>query len=410
MFKRRLVGLLLATSLVATSASAQERSQPTYEITFERAMELARRQGPDLATARSRIHEARGRVNAASVWRFNPQLEASAGPRFGAADTTIDWSIGARQWLEIGGQRGTRIYAARAGVDAAEARGDDAERLLLRDVGLAFVQALYWGRRVELTQENLRIAGEIARVARQRHEVGDTGGLEESVASLSLNRAQTDEARARTVLGQVEGRLKILLGFEAGTGIVTRGDLRQLGMPGATAPADVNARPDVRAFTADIRQAESEADLGRAARIPNIALGAGYSREEEADIVQGFLAVTLPFFDHGQGPTAVAQARRGRIETELRGARRRAAIEVETASGTSERLSAAARQFEDRGLATLARSERVATASYEAGAIPLGGLLAVRRELVQAKLDYSDLLLGAATARVELMASTGASR
>jgi len=410
MFKRRLVGLLLATSLATMSASAQERSQPTYEITFERAMELARRQGPRLATARSRIHEARGGVDAASVWRFNPQLEASAEPRFGAADATTDWSIGARQWLEIGGQRGSRIDAARAGVDAAEARTDDAERLLLREVGLAFVQALYWERRVALAQENLGIAEGIVRVARRRHEVGDTGGLEKSVASLSLTRAQTDEARVRAALGQVEGRLKILLGLEAGGGIVARGDLRQLGMPGATAPADVNARPDVRAFTADIRQAESEADLGRAARIPNIALGAGYSREEDTDIVRGSLAVALPFFDLGQGTTAVAQARRRRIETELRGARRRAAIEIETASGTSERLSAAARQFEDRGLATLERSQRAATASYEAGAIPLGELLAVRRELVQAKLDYVDLLLGAATARVELTANTGGSQ
>lgn len=410
MLKRRLVGLLLTTSLVATSTSAQERSQPTYEITFERAKELARRQGPDLATARARIHEARGRVDAASVWRFNPQLEASAGPRFRTSDMIVDWSVGARQWVEIGGQRGDRLDAARAGVDAAEAWTDDAERLLLREVGLAFVQALYWQRRVALAQENLRIAEEIARVARRRHEVGDTGGLEESVASLSLIRVQTDEARARAASGQVEGHLKILLGLEAGTGLVVRGDLRLLGMPGVTAPADVNARPDVRALTAEIRQAESEADLGRAARIPNIALGAAYSREEDADIVQGSLTVALPFFDHGQGTTAVAQARRGRIETELRGTRRRAAIEVETASRTSERLSAAARQFEEGGLATLDHSERVATASYERGAIPLGELLAVRRGLVQAKLDYADLLLGAATAQVELMASTGAHR
>lgn len=148
----------------------------------------------------------------------------------------------------------------------------------------------------------------------------------------------------------------------------------------------------------------------RAARIPNIALGAGYSREEEADIVQGTLTMALPFFDHGQGTTAVAEARRGRIEIELRVARRRAAIEIETAGGMSEQLNAAARQFEERGPATIERSERVATASYEAGAMPLGELLAVRRELVQAKVDYADLLLGAATARIELTASTGAAQ
>ncbi len=408
MSKRRFVGLLLTSSLAATSARAEERSQPTYEITFERAMQLALRRGPDLATAQARVGEARGRLDAASIWRFNPQIDGAVGSRFGAADTTVDWSVGARQWLEIGGQRGRRIDGARAGVDVAEAQADNAERLLLRDVGLAFVQALYWGRRVELAQENLRIAEEIARVARRRHEVGDTGGLEESVASLSLTRTEIGRAQVQAALGQAQGRLKILLGLEADAQVSLQGDLRQFGMSAeVVARADVSGRPDLRALTASIRRAESEAELGRAARIPNIALGADYSREEEANIIQGSLTVTLPFFDHGQGTTAISQARRARIETELHGEWRRAEIEIETARGTFRRLSAAARHFEERGLATLERSERVATATYEAGAIPLGGLLAVRGELVQAKLDYSDLLLGVAIARVELTASTG---
>ena len=85
-------------------------------------------------------------------------------------------------------------------------------------------------------------------------------------------------------------------------------------------------------------------------------------------------------------------------------------IETNTAQATAERLSNAARRFENEGLEPLERSERLATASYEAGAIPLGELLAVRRELVQAKVDYADLLLGAATARADLAASSGAFR
>lgn len=408
MFRRRLVGLLLGALFVATSARAQGQGQSTHELTFERAIVLARRQAPDLLTARARIDEARGGIAAASVWRFNPQLEASAGPRSGGADTTVDWSVGARQWFEVGGQRGNRLAVAQAGVDAVEAQREDAERLLLREVGLAFVQALYWERRVELARENRRIAEAVARVARRRHEVGDTGGLDESVASLSLARSQIDEARALVALGQVEGLLKILLGLNAGDGVDPQGDLRELGIRLAATPEEVDTRADLRALDAEVRQAKSETALGRAARVPNIGLGAGYSREEGADIVQGTLALSIPLFDHGQGTTAVAQARRSRIEVELRGAERRAAVEVETASRTARRLSAAARLFEERGLATLERSEGVATASYEAGAMPLGELLAIRRELVQAKLDYAALLLGAATAQVELTASTGA--
>jgi outer membrane protein TolC len=120
--------------------------------------------------------------------------------------------------------------------------------------------------------------------------------------------------------------------------------------------------------------------------------------------------IDLPVFDHGQGITAVAESRRHRVSSELRAARSTAAIEADTAEATARRLSGAARRFEEDGLATLEQAERLAAASYEAGAIPLVELLAVRRELVQAKLDYADLLLGAAVAQAELAACTGALR
>jgi cobalt-zinc-cadmium efflux system outer membrane protein len=406
---RRLIGLLLCASLWASSASAQERRPPIIEITYEQAHQLAREQSPALAIARARVGEARSQLGAASIWRFNPRLQGSAGPRFRPGDTTVDWSVGAQQWLELGGQRGDRVTAARAGVLASQARSDDTQRLLLREVSLAFIAALYWDRRVALDVENLRIAEAIERVASRRHDVGDVGGLEKSIAALFVLRAHSDEDRARATLGQAKGRLRALLGIEAGTKLVPRGDLRQLGTSPSTS-ADVDQRPDLQALRATMRGAKAEAKLGRANRIPNLAVGASFSREESADIVQGTLMIDLPVFDHGQGITDVAESRRNRVSSELRAARSTAAIEADTADATARRLSGAARRFEEGGLATLERAERLAATSYEAGAIPLVELLAVRRELVQAKLDYADLLLGAAVAQAELAACTGALR
>jgi cobalt-zinc-cadmium efflux system outer membrane protein len=409
MFRRRLIGLLLGASLWTSSAHAQEQRSPIIEITYERALSLAREQSPALVAARARAREADSQVEAASVWRFNPELSGAAGPRFRSGETLVDWSVGAQQWLEVGGQRSDRVDAATAGGRAGLARSEDAQRLLLRDVSLAFVSALYWQLRVVIAEENLRIAKAVERVATRRHEVGDIGGLEESVAALAVVRARSDEDRSRTALTQAKGHLKVLLGVDAKTALEPRGDLRQLGIPQASA-ADVSDRADLRALRADIHQAEAEEKLGRDSRVPNLALGAGYSREEGDDILQGTLTIALPVFDHGQGITAVAQARRESARSELDAARRTAAIEANTADETAQRLSAAARRFEEGGLVTLERAERLATSSYEAGAIPLGELLAVRRELVQAKLDYADLLLEAATARTAFAASTGALR
>ncbi|MCP4678221.1 MAG: TolC family protein [Deltaproteobacteria bacterium] len=409
MYRRRLIRLLFGASLWTLSAAAQEQRAPIIEITYDRALALAREQAPDLRAAQARAREAESQVDAASIWRFNPELSGSVGPRFHSDGTTVDWSVGVQQWLEVGGQRGDRVEAARAGAVASVARSEDSRRLVLRDVSLAFITALYWERRVVLAEENLRIAEDIARIATKRHEVGDVGGLEQSISALAVVRARSNADRSRASLTQAEGRLKALLGIEASADLVCRGDLRQLGIPGAAQP-DLGDRPDLQALRADIRQAEAEAELGRAGRVPNLALGADYSREESADIVLGILTIELPLFDRGQGTTTVAKARRDRIRSELDATKSAAAVEVNTAQVTVQRLRTAARRFEREGLETLELSEGLATASYEAGAIPLGELLAVRRELVQAKLEYANLLLGAATAYVELAASTGALR
>ncbi|MBK8481690.1 MAG: TolC family protein [Proteobacteria bacterium] len=406
---RRLIGLLLGASLWTSSAGAQEQPQPIVEITYASALALARAQAPALAAAWARVREAERQVEAASVWRFNPQLSGSAGPRLRAAATSVEGSASAQQWLELGGQRGDRVEAARAGAAATAARREDAQRLLLRDVSLGFIAALYWERRSRLAEENLRLAEAVARVATRRHEVGDLGGLEQAVATLAAVRARSETERARASQTQAEGRLKALLGLQPATVLVCRGDLRQLGLPAPSA-AGLDDRPDLRALRAGIQQARAEAELGLASRVPNLAVGASYARDDADDLVQGTLTLALPVFDHGQGRTLVANARGARLRAELAATRSTAAIDAATAQATARRLSSAAQRFEAEGLATLARSERIASASYDAGAVALGELLALRRELMQAKLDYAELLFGAALARAEHAASTGALR
>lgn len=321
----------------------------------------------------------------------------------------VDWSVGVQQWLEIGGQRGDRVLAARQAAVASAARSEDTQRLVLRDVSNAFIAVLFWEKRFALHEENLRISEDVARIAKRRYEVGDAGGLERSASVLAVVRARSELDLSSASLSQAVTHLKVLLGIESRARLVCRGDLRQLGIPDAV-ERDAVERPDLRALGADIREAEAEAELGRAGGVPNLALGAEYSREESADIVTGTLSFDLPIFDRGQGPTAVAEARGDRLRSELDAARYAASLEVDTAQALVQSLASAVRRFEQEGLQTLERSEQLAAASYETGAIPLGELLAIRRELVGARLDYVQLLRGAATARIELAASTGAFR
>lgn len=408
MFRRPLSSLLLVASLWTASTTALAQRPTTVEITYDRALALAREKAPALSAARARAREAQSAVKAASVWRFNPELQGAAGPRFRSDGAVLDWQLGAQQWLELGGQRGDRSAAARAGAAAGEARSEDAQRLLLRDVSLAFIAALYWERRVAIAEENLDIAEAVDRTSARRQEVGDAGGLDAAASALAVVRAQSQVDRARAALTSAEGRLQALLGMDPSIDLACRGDLRRLGIPSA-ADAEPGERPDLRALKADVQQADAQVDLGRAGRVPNLAVGARYNREELEHRVQGTLTIALPMFDRGQGTTAVARARRERLQAELQASQSTATVQAHTADAVAESLSDAARRFEE-GLETLERAEQLATTSYAAGAIPLGELLAIRRELVDGKIDHADLLLEAATAHVELAASTGALR
>jgi len=403
-----LLGPLVCALLAANPAPSPEPTLPAREITFEQALELARLNAPELATARARVQEAASAVEAAKVLPFNPELEAESGPRHGPSETTTDWSVGARQWFETGGRRRLRQEVARAGFDAEEARAAASRRRVLHEAATVFVEALYWQERMALSRENGRIMEEIARVARRRHEVGQTGGLEESLSSLSLERVRIAEAQVRAALDRVSARLSVLLGLQAGDRVAPIGDLREFGLRHvADMTVDIEQRPELQALAAEVRRAQTEIELGRAGRWPELGLGVSWAREEEADLVHGNLAVSLPVFDRGQGEAARALARRLRIEAELEASRQRLLAEVARARETCGQLRTAALRFVERGLPDLERSAQLARANYDAGAIPLTDLLTVQRELVRARIDFADLLLGAATARVDLAAGLG---
>ncbi|MEL7372526.1 MAG: TolC family protein, partial [Myxococcota bacterium] len=228
MIWRRSIGLLLVASLRTSSARAQEQRTPTLEMTYEHALARAREQAPAVAAATARAKEADSRVDVASVWRFNPQLFGAAGPRFQSDGTTIQAFVTAQQWFEAGGQRGDRIRAAQAEATAERARAQDARRLILLEVSIAFASTLYWTKRIELARASTRIAEDIFRIAERRHDIGDIGGLEHAVAALAVTRARSRVDRTRASRARAAGKLKALLGITTEHDIACRGDLHAL--------------------------------------------------------------------------------------------------------------------------------------------------------------------------------------
>ena len=109
-----------ALALVATTAGGARAGEP---LTLGAAVERALAQNADVRAAEAEVRAAKARLEGASVLlAANPELSGAAGSRDGEARRTAEWEVAVSQRVEIGGQRGARVAAARAAVGAAEGR------------------------------------------------------------------------------------------------------------------------------------------------------------------------------------------------------------------------------------------------------------------------------------------------
>src|SRR5262245_66300955 len=101
-------------------------------LSLEAALTRARTANPELAGASAGIAAARGRLAQASVLAANPVVTPGANQHRIPGETNIDASVSIAQEIQVGGQRGLRMSAARFEVERAERLLADRARLVDR--------------------------------------------------------------------------------------------------------------------------------------------------------------------------------------------------------------------------------------------------------------------------------------
>jgi cobalt-zinc-cadmium efflux system outer membrane protein len=398
--RTRLVVLLLC----ALPAAGQERV-----LTLEEALALARGRGADAALARGRVEEARARqLQAGRRFQEDPVLEVNGGFR-SAEEDHLDFEAGVSQDLYAGSRRAARLAAARATLERADAEAEEARRLLLREVGAAFVRILAARDREELLGRSRQAADELLAATERRYEAGEAAALELNRARIAAAAARAEQGAAQSEGSAAVAELKALLGLPPAEAVEVRGTLAPRQPPELEALlASLGRRPDLAALEAGLREAEAEVLLGQALARPGWGLRGGLAREEGAEILTAGFVVSLPIHDRGRETVAVGQARAAALRQALDMARAAADAEVRGRhSALSQRL-AAARELESLALPALEDNESLALKSFEAGEIELGELLLVRREILETRLAYLERLLDASLTRFELEAAAGA--
>lgn len=297
---RRAVTILVALLVGPRVAGAEA-------LTLDASLARAREANGELAAARADLAAARGRLSQASVLAANPVVTSGATHHRIPGETNVDAAVSLGQELQVGGQRGLRIAAARFDVEHAEALGSDHERLVAGEVRRAFAGLVAARRRQVIAAEAAAQSRRLAGIAATRFAQGDTGRLDADLARLDQTKAEADAAAAVTEVERAEARLATALGAGSDEtfALVAPSD-----EPAHPTPVEADAvdralatRPDLRAARADRARLDGEADLThRAGSIPNPTVRGFYSHENGSEsLVGGEIEVPLPIFDRQRG-------------------------------------------------------------------------------------------------------------
>jgi outer membrane protein, heavy metal efflux system len=402
----RVRGTVCAIAMAGTAVTARAQEP----LTLEAALALARERSPRVVAARARVAEAQARLKGATpLFRENPVLEWSQGPRTSPSGDTQDRDLALSQALDWPHARSARVDSAKAEVEREAAASQDVLRQTLRDVAAAYLDAVRSEARLRQAEAEQAIAEELAQIARRRHASGDVAALDVNVSEGAHARAKAEVREGQAVRTDALATLQNLLGLPAAQPIRVAG-LGPDERPAVDLQAALEQRPDVRALVHAAAQADSDLRLGRALAWPQLGLTVRHEREQADNILMGGVTVTLPLFDRGQAVRAEAEARAARLRGELEALRRRAAVEAAAAMTAYEHRRAAVHELQATALPLLEDNERLARRSYEEGEMGLGDVLLIRRETIETRRALLDQEHAAALARIDVLFATGALR
>jgi len=373
-------------------------------LTLQETIARAREQAGAVVIARARVVESEaGVIDASARYRDNPVIEGGAGPRSGSAGRGTDLELGVSQQFETGRQRQARMAGARAAVDRQRAEGQQSVRDVVFDAASAFLDAMAATERLQIAEGADTIARELLNATERRYALGDIAAIDANLARIEAARSTATLVAARADLTAAAGALRTILRIPGTEPIELRGTL-DLPPPPAIdrLEASVDQRPEFAMLQAEVREADAQAQLGRALGRPDLGFRVAYAREESDTILLGGLTITLPTFQKGQGTLAAGIARANRARTEADIARQAAVAQLRTAYAVYEQHAVLSAAFEKDAVPSLADNETLARRSYEAGEMNLMDSLLIRRDAVETRLTIIDRRLDAARSRLTI--------
>jgi cobalt-zinc-cadmium efflux system outer membrane protein len=373
--------------------------EPTGNLRLREALGYALLRSPRLAAFswEVRAHEARTLQAALPP---NPEFGFRSEDIFGTgpfnglnyAETTLQLG----QLVELGGKRSKRHRVADLDEDVAGWDYETERIEVLTDTTRLFTGAL-------VAQQQLALAGELVRIARESLEVVNTevaeglaSPIERTRAHVTLAAAEVDRTRLEAELDTSYSDLAAAWGSEQERFDELEGALENVVEPPPLQElvARVEQNPHLARWATEIEQRKAVVELERAQRIPDVFLAAGVRRlstVNETTMVFGF-EVPIPLIDRNQGNVLAARYELARAETRHRATR--LAI-LTTLASADDRLGGAYAEVTALRSGVLPEAEQVfqmMLEEFDAGRYPYDDVLDAQRTLFRLRSQYLEAL------------------
>ena len=409
----RATSVTLFLGCTAAPAVAQDAAPPTAEtIAVDRAVDEAIEHNLELLARRVDLSVAEARQITAGL-RPNPVFSFDAdhldwlGTRFNGINNggprEIGWRVDVP--VERGSKRALRVAEAAIDRSLAEARLEEAIRMLRQDVEHACADAVQAADNLAVARDTLKTFEGLARLNDDRVRAGAAAGYEATRTRVALlqykstvSRAELDQRAASVRLRQLLGRTPSAdpLVVLAALPIVEDRAVPQRSSLEALALAH---RPDVRVAREAEARSTSELRLQVALGKVDFTWGAEFRRQAGpiglSNSLGLFFSAPLPLFNRNQGEIARAGAERLQASRTIASAEALARAEVQSAFEEFVNARALVTSIE-RDLLQPAQAVRETVAyTYRAGASTLVELLDSQRawndtiqSYHQAQADY----------------------
>jgi cobalt-zinc-cadmium efflux system outer membrane protein len=419
-FKRVIKPLRTLAPLAALAWAGALRAEAPAgpaQLTLGDARRVALQRNDDFRVAQIQVAAALAQLRAArefpnptlglSTAKINTDGQPNGTPQGNTfLDRSYD-SIASLSQLFLIGKRGLIQDAAATGVRAAESQRDDARRLLVQAVTQAYVAALEAQEQAAVLSESAAALRREATIAARRLQAGDLSASDEAQIEIAAEQdelnADSQRATARTAVVTLE----IVLGEPQPNGRTALADnlaaLAKLGGPGLE-DARVGARPDLAAAEENEQQAETNLELQRRQRIPDVTVSVQYERNppSQPNTVGLGLSLPLPLWNRNTGEILAAQAARDQAQAQLDKVRIQAAADVAAARVAYEEASARVQRYLTSLAPKSAQATKRVSYAYEKGGASLVDLLEAQRNDNSIRLGTVQAQADAATSAVNL--------